>query len=92
MDEAQVAPNGGPRLGVSVGRRVGGAAERNLVKRLLREAFWSVATGLPGGHDYVIVARADAGGLAERAGLKGLEGDLRGLVEKADWLRGAQDR
>ena len=31
------------RLGVSVGRKVGGAVERNKVKRAMREAFWSLS-------------------------------------------------
>ncbi len=88
--EGDATPGGGSRLGVSVGRRVGGAVERNLVKRLLREAFWTVAESLPDGHDYVIVARTDAGELAERAGVEGLEKDLRGLVQRADWLQGGQ--
>lgn len=33
------------RLGVSVGRKVGGATERNKVKRAMREAFWDSPTG-----------------------------------------------
>ena len=47
------------RLGVSVGRKVGGAVERNAVKRALREAFWALGDGLPAGHDFVLVARPD---------------------------------
>jgi ribonuclease P protein component len=61
----------GPRLGLSVGRKVGGAVERNRVKRVLREAFWSHAEELPDDQDYVIVARAEARELIERDGMQG---------------------
>jgi ribonuclease P protein component len=70
------------RLGVSVGRRVGGAVVRNRVKRLLREAFWSVVPPASGDHDYVIVARPDTAALAEREGAAGFERDLRALNEQ----------
>jgi len=72
-----------PRLGVSVGRKVGGAVERNRVKRLLREAFWATADELPDGHDFVVVARPDSAELASREGESGVERSLRELLEKA---------
>jgi ribonuclease P protein component len=73
-----------PRLGVSVGRRVGGAVERNRVKRLLREAFWALAPDLPGDCDYVIVARASAAALARERGLAGITEALRELVPASE--------
>ena len=73
----------GPRLGVSVGRKVGGAVERNRVKRMLREAFWASAPALPDGHDFVVVARPDAAELARRDGERGIERALRELLDKA---------
>ena len=76
-----------PRLGVSVGRKVGGAVERNRVKRLLRDAFWAVAEKLPDGHDFVIVARPESGELASREGESGVERSLRELLEKAGFAR-----
>jgi ribonuclease P protein component len=78
---------GEARLGVSVGRKVGGAAERNRVKRLLREAFWAACDALPDGHDFVIVARPESGELAGREGEAGIERSLRELLEKAGFAR-----
>jgi ribonuclease P protein component len=72
-----------PRLGLSVGRKVGGAVERNKVKRLLREAFWQSEELLPAGHDFVVVARSDAADFADREGLAGVKSELDELLVKA---------
>jgi ribonuclease P protein component len=71
----------GPRLGVSVSRRVGGAVDRTRVKRVLREAFWVEAERLPTGSDYVLVARPDCRELAERHGMGGVRTALAELVD-----------
>jgi len=68
------------RLGVSVGRKVGGAVERNRIKRALREAFWSLEDELPAGHDFVLVARTDIAALWEREGAQGVLTALREAV------------
>jgi ribonuclease P protein component len=45
------------RLGLSVSRKVGGAVQRNRLRRLYREAFRLTRHELPGGLDLVLIPR-----------------------------------
>ena len=61
---------GAPRFGFSVPRAVGGAVERNRIKRRLRELWRERLELVPEGQDYVLIVRP---GLAEAAEANGFQ-------------------
>ena len=71
------------RLGLSVSRKVGGAVERNRVKRVLREQFAALAPSLPAGLDVVVIARPGAAEYLAERGSAALGARLAELAERA---------
>lgn len=85
-------PNGltRSRLGLSVGRRVGGATVRNKAKRVVREAFRLSQREIPVGLDFVVSVRPRRGdeGL-ELEECRGILVDLAGAIAR-EWERRKQ--
>lgn len=65
-----------------MGKRVGGAVERNRVKRVLREEFSRMQPELTPGVDYVVIARPGAHEYVEERGSRALGERLQELAEK----------
>ncbi len=59
-----------PRFGFSVPKAVGGAVERNRIKRQLRDVWRERLERVPEGHDYVLIVRS---GLPEAVAANGFE-------------------
>jgi ribonuclease P protein component len=70
-----------PRLGIAVPKGSGSAVERNRVKRRLRESWLARVDAVPGGRDYVLIARPSLG--------QALEGhDAAWLADRLDEVLG----
>ena len=75
------------RLGLSVSRKVGGAVDRNKVKRLVKEAFSMIVTDVNLGTDIVVVARSGAAEFVESEALDGVTAELKALLDQAGALK-----
>lgn len=74
------------RVGVSAGRSLGGAVERNRAKRLLRESMRPMISVIPTGWDIVLIARAPL--LA--AHFQDVKAAVQGLLRRAGLSRTEQ--
>jgi ribonuclease P protein component len=74
------------RLGIAATRKLGGAVQRNLAKRLIREVFRR--NKIAPGYDVVVIPRRE---LLD-AGLTVLEADYRSIIERVLRQRGGPRR
>jgi ribonuclease P protein component len=77
---ATQAGRGRARLGITVSKKIGKAAQRNRVKRWVRESYRRMSDLAPAATDLVVVARAGAAARGYRATADELRSLLRRLA------------
>jgi ribonuclease P protein component len=75
------------RVGLSVSKRLGGAVDRNRVKRVLREAVRTNGQFLGGNMDFVLIARTPIVELLETGGFREVEAKVAEVFRKASLTR-----
>jgi ribonuclease P protein component len=80
---AREEDDGEPRLGIAVPKQLGGAVIRNRVKRQLRETWRALLEEIPGGNDYVLIARPGLPEAAETRGAEWLRERVGEVLQKA---------
>jgi ribonuclease P protein component len=89
LQERPRGDEGPARVGFTVSKKVGGAVERNRVRRRLREIVrLSAARNLEGGSDYVLVGRP----AALEMSFSRLVEDFAGALARLDKARGPTHR
>jgi ribonuclease P protein component, eubacterial len=76
---------GSVRIGVSVGKKIGKATVRNLVKRRVKECFRALIPSISGKYNYVVAAREAAAG----ANSSELSAELQKALKRAGHLKNA---
>ena len=89
--EEDVASAEGPRVGFSVSKRVGGAVERNSVKRALREAYGCWSGGSLDCMDLVFVARPSIVALLTEGGFAAVKEKMTEVLSKASLSRSTEE-
>ncbi len=74
------------RLGITVGKKIGGAVVRNRIKRLIRESYRLSEENMYLGYDIVIVARSKCA----EADFKAVNGSLKRILKKTGILKKEQ--
>ena len=89
VQERRRGDDGPARVGFTVSKKVGGAVERNRVRRQLREIVrLSAAAGFRAGSDYVVVGRRAALGIP----FARLAADFTGALKRLDTGRRGASR
>jgi ribonuclease P protein component len=89
---APLEAGAGSRVGFSVSKRLGGAVDRNRIKRVLREAVRANAQLLGGNMDFVLIARAPVVELLESEGFAAVEAKMMEVFRKAGFVRVREER
>lgn len=79
-------------MGFSVSKRLGGAVDRNRIKRVLREVYRANALALRGNMDFVLIARAPLVELLETEGFTAVEAKLMEVFRKAGLVHVREER
>jgi len=77
----------GPKLGLSVSKKVGNSVVRNKIKRRIREIFRKNQASIAKNAEIVLIPRSEAG----KTGYQELEKSLLGLLARANLIKNGEN-